>query len=335
MPHLRLPLILLTITLLACSTFTTTPTADPSTFQTEVAAGVAATLAASLPTAAAATELPATVAPTNTPITTTEPPPISTPRPIPTAFTPVSEFYNTAVYALENENTFGDVTVRFWRNSAPDAFSFDSIVIIAASGEPPIQIENVAAFDPLSGTDITGDGFPEVIVNTFSGGAHCCSSVYAFSMTGNAAKPILKTVESNCGGRFIDYNGDGILEFESCDDTFAYVYCSYAASPLVRIIYEFDPAQGYVLASPRFANLYAESIAQNLQFAEQGLPGERGEWDNTNKCSVLPLILDYLYSGQTEAAWSEFNRLYTQPDAAQFRSEIETTVFNSVRYVAP
>ncbi len=340
MKPLGLFLSLVALTSLACNALVTAPTLDPSFQQTQVALEVAATLTALSPTTTPATSLPTNTPagepPTAAPATETSLP--STPRPVPTAFTPTSESYPNAVYALASEQTFGDYTVRYWQNGANDAFGFEGIVSIAASGESPTQIENVmqsTPFDPLSGTDINGDGFPEIIVNSYTGGAHCCSSVFVATMSGSAVVPILQTIPSNCGGRFIDLNSDGIQEFDTCDDSFAYAYCSYAASPIVRVIYQFDPANGYQPASPKFTSLYAETIAQDTQRAEQAQPGEYGENDNTNKCSVLPIVLDYLYSGQTDKAWSELSRLYTFPDVAQFRSEIENTVFNSPRYAVP
>jgi hypothetical protein len=349
MKKLTLPLIILTVTLLACSVSDPVAQPDAGQLQTQIAEGVAATLNAAQTGSAtsgpvtATVEIPPTLAPTEsgpielpTSIVPTLPPP--TPRPIPTAFTPTSTLYpdSGAVYGLEKELVFGEYAVRFWRNTVDNGFNFAGIVVIAAQGQAPIQIESVLQLNDLTGTDVDQDGNPDVVIETYTGGAHCCSATIVYSMTPTAPREILHSVESNCGGRLIDFNGDGILEFETCDDSFAYTYCPYAASPIVQVIYAVNPQTGlYQPASPQFANLYAEAIAADTHRAEQGQPGENGEWDNTNKCSVLPLVLDYLYSGRTDRAWSEFNRLYTHPDAATFRSEIETTVFASPRYVAP
>jgi hypothetical protein len=48
---------------------------------------------------------------------------------------------------------------------------------------------------------------------------------------------------------------------------------------------------------------------------------------------VLPIVLDYLYAGQDEKAWSEFNRLYTYSDALLFWAEITREVTESPLYV--
>lgn len=302
---------------LACDWLNSTPAPDSAPFQTQVAQGVAATLQAVVTVIATITPTPPVV-------------------PIPGA--PKSELYPDVVYTLQEERVFGNYTLRLWHNTngAADTAFFDGVVTIWTPGEPPIQIESVSGFGQQNGTDVNGDGFPEVVVETYSGGAHCCFNTVAFTMKGSSIKKVLDTAPSNCGGSFTDLNGDGVMEFDTCDDSFAYTYCPYAASPVVRAIFQYDPAQGlYLPASPRFADLYADAIAEHTKFAEQTRPGELGEWDNTNKCSVLPVVLDYLYSGQTDKAWEEFNRLYTAPDAVTFRAEIEKVIEGSGRYVRP
>lgn len=313
----------MTLTILACALPTVEPTPDPGAFETQVAEGVAATLKA---------------APTSTPSPAPAATDTETPRLMPTPFTPRSEVYPEVTYILQEEKLFGEYAVRFWRNAnaAADTVFFDGLVTIAASGEGPIQIESASALGAQTGTDITGDGFSEVIVETYSGGAHCCFGTVVYSMKGSSIQKVLDTAPSNCGGSFADLDGDGVLEFDTCDDSFAYTYCPYAASPIVRVIFQYDPAQGlYLPASPRFASLYADLIAEHTKFAEETQPGELGEWDGSNKCSVLPAVLDYLYSGQTDQAWAEFSRLYTAPDADTFRAEIEKVIEGSGRYVRP
>ena len=50
---------------------------------------------------------------------------------------------------------------------------------------------------------------------------------------------------------------------------------------------------------------------------------------------MLPLVLDYLYTGRPEKAWSELDRLYTGPDVEAFRAEIEQAVTQSPLFAFP
>jgi hypothetical protein len=61
-------------------------------------------------------------------------------------------------------------------------------------------------------------------------------------------------------------------------------------------------------------------------------PGEFGDWDGTGKCLVLPLALDYLYTGQAELAWGALNQYYDYPDRLLFWTEVVQAVANSTLY---
>jgi hypothetical protein len=236
-------------------------------------------------------------------------------------------------YVVEDEWLIGAYTIQLWRNTAADAWSYDSVVTILADGQTLAQREMVWGIGELTGQDITGEGNPDVIIETFTGGAHCCFSTIVYDL-GPTLTKVLETRESNCGGGFEDLDGDTIPEFVTCDDLFAYVYCPYALSPMVQAILRYDPAQGYVPASPHFAHLYTEAIATHTGMAEGAAPGEQGEWDQTTKCAVLPLVLDYLYTGQADRAWAEFIRLYRYPDALLFWAEVVQNVSDSSLYAA-
>ena len=84
----------------------------------------------------------------------------------------------------------------------------------------------------LTGTDVNGDGLPDLVVFAWSGGAHCCYSSGVYSVGEEDVKPVLALATGNCGpGEFEDLDGDGTREFVVCDDRFANMYCSFADSP--------------------------------------------------------------------------------------------------------
>ena len=132
--------------------------------------------------------------------------------------------------------------------------------------------------------------------------------------------PLLKKY----GGEFITY-----------DDIFAYQYCAYAGSPFVKSILAYDPVQElYLPASPLFPEEYSQEILTQTQAAETATVGERSEWDETTKCSVLPMVLAHIYSGDLETARSELRRIYTYPDVDTFWDEIMLQIQDSPLYIA-
>ena len=264
------------------------------------------------------------VHPTFTPIPTTTlqaptiapPPPATAPEPD---------------YLLGEERQINGYAIRMWRNPN-DQLGFESILIIEATGKPPIRVDMFSALHDLTGSDLNGDSYPDVVVETFSGGAHCCFGTQVYSLRPDAAVLILKKPESNAGGYFEYLDADGISEFITYDDSFSYQYCPYAAGVSVKVILAYDPEQGlYVPASPRFPEQYAEEIATNQQRA-LAAPGELGEWDGTNICAILPLVLDYLYLGQPDLAQTEFSTRYSGTDAVDKWGEIMQVVDSSPLY---
>ncbi|MCX6093456.1 MAG: hypothetical protein NTY63_01365, partial [Candidatus Bipolaricaulota bacterium] len=173
---------------------------------------------------------------------------------------------------------------------------------------------------------------PDAIVNLYSGGAHCCFDVAVYDLG-----PPLRRIGfpsppgGNSSGVFEDLDGDGILEYQTADDSFAYAYCCFATSPAVPVVLRFDPKTfAYVPATFAFPAILDDAIGRDLGLAEQGAAGSvLGEWDETSKCSVLPLVLDYLYAGRIAEAWDALARYYPFPDSAAFRAEIERIVYAS------
>ncbi|MGQ9600498.1 MAG: hypothetical protein ACUVWZ_13885 [Anaerolineae bacterium] len=298
-----------------------TVTPDESALQTRVAESVATTLAAM---------------PTATPI---PPQPTDTPTPVPTSTTvpTVSPLSLTPeppdpAYVLQEEQFIGVYAIRVWRNPASEAFMYDNILTISSPGQPQIRVDSFIELGEETGTDITGEGHPDAVVKVFTGGAHCCFSTIVYDL-GPVLTKVLETPLSNCDGYFQDLTGDGVLEFITCDDLFAYAYCCFAGSPAVRVVLQYEPGRAYVPAGPRFPEVYEDDITQHLRMAEEATPGGMCEWGNDTKCAVLPLILDYLYSGRTDEAWVAFGRFYAYPDAAVFRAEIEQAVSTSPLFV--
>lgn len=247
--------------------------------------------------------------------------------PVPPPIAPQFSLFPECTYVLREERIIGHYAIRLWRKSNNE-FYCDDIVTISAFGQPNVQIETVDSIDSLTGRDITGEGHPDVIIHTDSGGAHCCYSALVYDL-GETLTKVLETPSSNCKTTFSDLDADGIFEAVTCDDLFAYRYCSFAGSPMPTVILAHVPGLGYGPASPRFAWFYVGDIARDTVQAELATPGGKGEFDGTTKCAVLALVLDYLYAGFPERAWTEFYRLYPYPDRETFRAEIEEAVYHS------
>ena len=80
-------------------------------------------------------------------------------------------------------------------------------------------------------TDVDGDGEPEVVLDLYWGGAHCCwySQIYRY-VSANKHYAALVQVWGNFGYVFADLDHDGTQELVTRDDRFSYAFGSFADS---------------------------------------------------------------------------------------------------------
>jgi hypothetical protein len=107
-----------------------------------------------------------------------------------------------------------------------------------------LQIKASTYTSPASGEvllrDLDSDSQPEVIVKTFSGGAHCCTSYRIYSWQKNQFVSADMGFRDGIGGEFTDIDGDNLLEFLTYDNSFLYTFSSYAGSYPPSLIYRFS-----------------------------------------------------------------------------------------------
>jgi hypothetical protein len=83
--------------------------------------------------------------------------------------------------------------------------------------------------DAVRVRDVDGDAEPEVLLDLYTGGAHCCvvTTLLRFDGAGYTA---LTRNWGDHGYRLGDIDGDGRQEFVSSDARFAYAFASFASS---------------------------------------------------------------------------------------------------------
>ena len=99
--------------------------------------------------------------------------------------------------------------------------------------------------------DLNGDGETEVLLDVYTGGAHCCVWSLVLSWNGSAYRS--RTQDwLDVGYQLADTDKDGKQEFVSADARFAYEFASFAGSGFPVSILNFDPAQGFVDVTGKF-----------------------------------------------------------------------------------
>jgi hypothetical protein len=106
--------------------------------------------------------------------------------------------------------------------------------------------------------DLDADGEPEVFVDLFTGGAHCCYSTVFFVLRADHYRARLASW-GNGFYRVEDLNGDGRKELTGNDDRFAEEFTAYAMSWRPPMVWQFV-GQKLVDATRSFPSLATRDI---------------------------------------------------------------------------
>jgi hypothetical protein len=119
---------------------------------------------------------------------------------------------------------------------------YDQPVTSAACGQycAPGAVDSKAS--SVQVLELERDGSPDVVLDLYSGGAHCCSLAQVFSYSPGSGTYV-KT-ERNFGDPGYEIGVlDGQYRFVTADDRFAYAFTDYAASGLPLQILSFSQGQ--------------------------------------------------------------------------------------------
>jgi len=123
--------------------------------------------------------------------------------------------------------------------------------------------------------DFDKSGTPEVIVVTFSGGAHCCTSTFIYTKHQGKFQRVETGGKDSRGFDYQDLDGDGTIELISRDQSFYYAFSAYAFSfPPSQI---FSLKEGKLVDTTRNYPRYLRAELQRMFAAIEELTRENGQ----------------------------------------------------------
>ena len=128
-------------------------------------------------------------------------------------------------------------------------------IIVTEGGGSQAGYDRWVAIGKLSASDPA----PSVLLEGFSGGAHCCATLKAVVPTAGRLKVIeFEAIDGDSDKTFPkDIDGDGVADFVRADDRFQYAFASHAGSfspPMIFNIYKGQLVD--VSAQPGFRPLW-------------------------------------------------------------------------------
>ena len=124
--------------------------------------------------------------------------------------------------------------------------------------------------------DLDADGEPEVLVNVFTGGAHCCFVSQLMTWSGGSYRERFHDF-LDAGFTVEDLDGDGRPELSSVDARFRYEFASFAGSAFPVQVWQVDGGT-FEDVTAGFPQLIRKDAARWLRIY-RGRRGKRGyEW---------------------------------------------------------
>jgi hypothetical protein len=156
--------------------------------------------------------------------------------------------------------------------------------------------------------DLDGSGTPEVQLDLFTGGAHCCSiaQVYEPDLTHVGSTIAYTRSEYDFGNasyKVTDLDGDGTPEFKSSDDAFAYLLSSYAESGFPVKILRWTPA-GFTDVTRDFPALIRKDAAYWFKHYRKDIR-HNSPFDSPGKGAFTAYIADEYLLGHGKRARAE------------------------------
>lgn len=157
-------------------------------------------------------------------------------------------------------------------------------------------------------TDINQNGIPDLIIRTWSGGAHCCYSLKVIEFQANGPRIICDEPERDTHYIFQkdEFNNQDVLIFY--DDSFDYWKTHYAASPKFTVVKTWNPTENkYTYTNPGILNRSNDKIdmlelVDKIFYDPHWFTGEDCSHQIQFLSGYWHVILNFLSEGKTKLA---------------------------------
>jgi hypothetical protein len=148
---------------------------------------------------------------------------------------------------------------------------------------------------PLTFADLDGDGTPELLVDSFTGGAHCCQLTQIFR-AGATAEVRQERNWADPGYRLKDLDKDGRPEFVTYDAAFGYQFAAFAFSltPIKILDWQAGTFRNRTTAFPAAVRADLRSLQRGLSDLKRRHLPTRG--------AIAAITADYYSLGQAATA---------------------------------
>lgn len=162
----------------------------------------------------------------------------------------------TLSYVVRDFSQAANVRLAVTRNGAPAALDGNlDRLCRGCAGAIPVGGLAGSEQTSIAFADLTGDGDPEILVDLYTGGAHCCSVMALYAW--DPATSRYRRLARDWGDPGYRIAGRRLV---SADDRFAYAFCAYVCSAMPIQVFSYR-AFGLVDVTRRFPGQVRADLA--------------------------------------------------------------------------
>jgi hypothetical protein len=231
----------------------------------------------------------------------TEAPESPTPRESPTLDETTEPRYELIAGGFRGSVVCGEYEINWLNPGLKAKLPADATLVVSGedggpvlSDDEPIEFGHYVALSPTWCGDVLGDGGTVFAHTTFSGGAHCCFTMYVTRL--EDSQELLEAPLGNAAGLEPNQlDGGGALELVGLSDVFAYFDgLGFAGAPFLPLVYSFD-GEHYIEATRRFV----DHVGKDLDIALAELDSAVATTDTPRiKTFALWAYGDYILLGE-------------------------------------
>ncbi|MFZ1519580.1 MAG: hypothetical protein WAU11_12425 [Ignavibacteriaceae bacterium] len=188
--------------------------------------------------------------------------------------------------------------------------------------------------------DILHKNNKQLILNFYSGGAHCCDTYMVFDLLKDSLHLIyydgnyLDEVE---GFQTIDLDGDKVCEITTGTANFDYFdRLCHADSPSGRVVFKYSKRERrYIISNKSFPTYILKDIEnykKEFNIYLESVKLKNHEYNSYILKYTLSILIDYIYAGKEDEGWQYFNKYYILEDKLTMIKKIEEVFSESKVY---
>jgi len=211
----------------------------------------------------------------------------------------------------ETTNRYSDLRITVLRDGRR-AFT-SSVARLSCKSCLVAGIDTIPKAQPVTIRDLDGDGEPEVLVDLYTGGAHCCFYTLILRFDGRSYRSTV-ALWGDPGHDLRDLDHDGRPEFVTADDRFAYQFTSYAASFLPVQVRSYDHGTMTDVTS-RFPAL----VRADAAYLWSQYQSDRKNRQNDMRGALAAWLADEYRLGLAGEGWKQIEAAYRRGELSSPR----------------